>query len=72
MPRCVIKFKDGSHCNLTADCIVEKGEYIQVWYGEYHLVGIFLLSEVCAAYLTEKLICKGEKGEEDGEYKRKA
>ena len=58
MPRCVIKFKDGSYCNLEADSLITTGEHIQVWYGENRLVGLFLISEVCIAYLSEKNYCE--------------
>lgn len=54
MPKFVIKFKDGTYCNLIADSLITTDEYIQVWLGENRLVGIFLLSEVRVAYLTEK------------------
>lgn len=55
MTRCVIKFKDGDHCNLEADSIIVTGEgYIQIWCGEHKLVGIFFLAEIKAVYLTEK------------------
>lgn len=58
MPRCVVKFKDGGYCNLEADSLVTIGEYVQAWNGEDRLVGIFLISEICVAYLSEKTPCK--------------
>ena len=61
MPRCVVRFKDGTHCNLEADSLVTIDEYLQAWYGENRLVGIFLLSEVCIAYLSEKLLAERSK-----------
>ena len=61
MPKCVIKFKDGSYCNLIADALITTDEYIQAWHGDNRLVGIFLISEIRVAYLSEKAPLQSEK-----------
>lgn len=53
MKRAIIKFTDGGHCNLLADYIDADENYISV-FNEGILIGIFNLSCIKAAYISEK------------------
>lgn len=53
MTRCIIKFKDGEHINIPADCIDIRDEWIIAWNGEC-IVVVAKASEVNVCYLSEK------------------
>jgi hypothetical protein len=51
------------YAHLDADCLVREDGYLQAWKGDHELVGIFKLSAIETACVTEK-------GEEKNAYKR--
>ena len=50
----VVKFKDGSYCNLPADFIQSENGIVQVWNGENVIVGVFNIVDIIGLYMTEK------------------
>ncbi len=53
MKRAIIKFVDGEYCNLEADYLDADDEYVSIHLDD-HLVGIFQLEHVKAAYISDK------------------
>jgi hypothetical protein len=53
MSRVVIKFKDGEHINLQADCIDIRDGWIMAWRGDA-LVVVANADEVNVCYISEK------------------
>lgn len=53
MARCIIKFKDGEHINVPADCFDHREGFIYAWRGDY-IVVIVNADEVIACYISEK------------------
>lgn len=53
MSRVVIKFKDGEHINLQADCIDLQDGWILAWRGDA-IVVIAKADEVNVCYMSEK------------------
>ena len=53
MTRLIIKFKNGEHINLPADCIDIRDGWIVAWQGE-NIVVIANMDEVYVCYLSEK------------------
>lgn len=53
MQRVIIKFKDGDHLNIPADCIDIRDGWIMAWRGD-SLVTICVASEVISCHLSEK------------------
>ena len=53
MSRCIIKFKNGEHVNVPADCIDLRDGWILAWRGDF-IVVIVNASEVIACYLSDK------------------
>lgn len=53
MSRCIIKFKNGEHVNISADCIDLRDDWIFAWKGDY-IVVIVRAEEVVACYISEK------------------
>ena len=51
--RVIVKFKDGSQCNLDADYISYGEDGIaQIWKGERTLVGIYNMSDIAGLCLS--------------------
>lgn len=53
MTRVIIKFKDGEHLNIPADCIDIRDGCIIAWNGDF-IVVIAKADEVNACYISEK------------------
>ena len=53
MTRVIIKFKDGEHLNIPADCIDIRDGWIVAWKGEA-LVVIANMADVSVCYISEK------------------
>lgn len=53
MAKVIIKFKNGEHINIPADCIELRDEWIYAWRGDY-IVVIVRAEEVIACYISEK------------------
>ena len=53
MSRVIIRFKDGEHINLQADCIDFRDGWIMAWSGDY-LVVMANANEVNVCYISEK------------------
>ena len=53
MTRVIIRFRDGDHLNIPADCIDIRGGCIIAWKGEY-IVAIAKADEIIACHLSEK------------------
>ena len=53
MTRVILKFKDGEHINLQADCIDIRDGWIMAWRGEA-LVVVANADEVNVCYMSEK------------------
>ena len=53
MTRVIIKFKDGEHLNIPADCIDLRDGMVMAWNGEY-LVAIVKAEEVNSCHISEK------------------
>ena len=51
--RVIVRFKDGTQCNLDADYI-NHGEdgIVQIWKGESTLVGVYNLSDIAGICLS--------------------
>lgn len=53
MAKVIIKFKNGEHVNIPADCIDHREGWIYAWRGDY-IVVIVRAEEVIACYISEK------------------
>jgi hypothetical protein len=53
MARVIIRFKDGEHLNIPADCIDIRDGWIMAWKGDY-IVAIAKAEEVNVCYISEK------------------
>ena len=53
MTRVVIRFKDGEHLNVAADCIDIRDGWIMAWKGE-DLVVIVKADEIISCHMSEK------------------
>lgn len=53
MTRLIIRFKDGEHINLQADCIDLRDGWIVAWQGD-NIVVIAKADEVNVCYLSER------------------
>lgn len=53
MTRCIIKFKDGDHVNLQADCIDSRDGWIVAWRGN-EMIALVDMNIVNIVYLSEK------------------
>ena len=53
MTRVIIRFKDGEHINLPAECIDIRDGWIVAWQGE-DIVVIAKMEEVTVCYISEK------------------
>ena len=53
MTRVVIRFKDGEHLNVPADCIDIREGWIFAWKGDL-IVAIVKADEVISCHLSEK------------------
>lgn len=53
MTRVVIRFKDGEHMNIPADCIDIRDGWIFAWKGDF-IVVIAKADEVVSCHLSEK------------------
>lgn len=53
MTRVVIRFKDGEHLNVAADCIDIRDGWIMAWKGE-DLVVIAKADEIISCHMSEK------------------
>lgn len=53
MAKGIIKFKNGEHINIPADCIDHREGWIYAWRGD-DIVVIVRAEEVCACYISEK------------------
>lgn len=53
MKRAIIKFIDGEYCNLEADYMDADENYISIYLND-HLIGIFHIEHIKAAYLSDK------------------
>lgn len=53
MTRVIIRFKDGEHLNVPADCMDIRDGGIVAWRGEY-IVVIAKMDEVNVCYISEK------------------
>lgn len=53
MTRVIIKFKDGEHLNIPADCIDIRDGWVFAWKGEF-IVAIAKAEEVNVCYISEK------------------
>lgn len=53
MTRVVIRFKDGEHMNIPADCIDIRDGWIFAWKGDF-IVVIARADEVIACHLSER------------------
>ena len=51
--RAIIKFKDNSYINISADYIATQDDFIKVWNGE-NLVAMVRVEEVSVCYLSER------------------
>ena len=51
--RAIIKLKDNSYINISADYIATQDDFIKVWLGET-LVAIVRQDEVSVCYLSER------------------
>ena len=51
--RAIIKFKDNSYINISADYIATQDDFVKVWNGE-NLVAMVRQDEVSACYLSER------------------
>lgn len=56
--RVIIRFKDGEHLNIPADCIDLRDEWVIAWNGE-SIVAIVKAEEVNVCYISEKKEGKG-------------
>lgn len=54
MTRVVIKFKDGSYVNVSADCLDIRDGLIMAW-NEEPLVAIAQASEVVSCHMSEQI-----------------
>jgi hypothetical protein len=53
MTRVIIRFKDGEHMNIPADCIDIRDGWIFAWKGDF-IVAIVKADEVISCHLSEK------------------
>ena len=53
MTRVIIRFKDGEHMNIPADCIDYRDGWIVAWNGD-SIVAISKADEVVSCHLSEK------------------
>jgi hypothetical protein len=53
MTRVIIRFKDGEHMNIPADCIDIRDEWIFAWKGDF-IVAIVRADDVVSCHLSEK------------------
>ena len=53
MTRVIIRFKDGEHMNIPADCIDIRDGWILAWRGDY-IVAIVKAEEIISCHLSEK------------------
>ena len=53
MTRVIIRFKDGEHINLSADCMDIRDGWIMAWKGE-DLVVVANAAEINVCYMSEK------------------
>lgn len=53
MTRVIIRFKDGEHLNIPAECIDIRDEWIIAWNGE-NIVALAKAEEVNVCYISEK------------------
>ena len=53
MTRVIIRFKDGEHLNLPADCIDIRDGWLVAWRGE-DIVVVAKMDEVKVCYISEK------------------
>ena len=53
MKRAIIKFTDDEYCNLEADYMDADENYISIYLND-HLIGIFQLEHIKAAYISDK------------------
>lgn len=53
MTRVIIRFKDGEHLNVPADCIDIREGWIVAWKGE-DIVVIAKMDEIISCHLSEK------------------
>ena len=53
MSRIIIRFKDGEHINLSADCMDMRDGWVMAWKGE-ELVVLAASSEINVCYMSEK------------------
>jgi hypothetical protein len=53
MTRVIIRFKDGEHLNIPADCIDIRDGWIMAWSGEL-IVVLAKAEEVNVCYISEK------------------
>lgn len=53
MTRVIIRFKDGEHINLSADCMDIRDGWIMAWKGE-DLVVLANAAEINVCYMSEK------------------
>lgn len=53
MTRVIIRFKDGEHMNIPADCIDMRDGWIFAWKGEF-IVAIVKAEEIISCHLSEK------------------
>ena len=51
--RAIIRFKDNSYINISADYIATQDDFVKVWNGE-NLVAMVRQDEVSACYLSER------------------
>jgi hypothetical protein len=55
MKRVTVTFTNSTnYANLDADCLVRDDGFLQAWKGENELVGIFKMSAIETAYITDK------------------
>lgn len=53
MTRVIIRFKDGEHLNIPADCIDIRDGWILAWKGE-DIVAIAKAEEIISCHISEK------------------
>lgn len=53
MTKVIMRFKDGEHLNIPADCIDIRDGWVLAWNGD-NIVAISKADEIITCYMTEK------------------
>lgn len=53
MTRVIIRFKDGEHLNIPADCIDIRDGWIMAWWGD-SIVALAKAEEIISCHISEK------------------